>query len=129
MKPDLFGLGIRSLAGLAVGTLAGLSIWHSGLGVIFLGALFGGAALLSIGLGGSRLLVSGAILLGQYLVFHWRSMPSGPLSPEVAAPLFITRSLFIFIPGLAITTGAYVGFVAERILGERRHHNGTVERP
>ena len=123
MKPKLMGLGTRILAGLAFGTVAGLLIRHSGLGAIFLVALCIGTAVLSVGLGGSRLLVAGAIWLGQYLVFYWRFMRPVVPSVEVAAPLFIINGMVIFVPGLAVTMGAFVGLLAERIRGGRKHQS------
>lgn len=45
------GLGIRILAGLAFGVLAGSLVWHRGMGIVFLIALFGGTASISLGLG------------------------------------------------------------------------------
>ena len=84
------------------------------MGIVFLIALFGGAALLSLALGSSRLLVAMAIWLGQYLIFHWRFVEPVSPSPETAVPLLIVSNLFVFLPAIAIIVGAYVG-LAERI--------------
>jgi hypothetical protein len=106
---------IRVLAGLVFGLLAGLLISHSGLGIIFLAALFAGAAFISLGLGPSRILVAIAIWVGQYVIFYWRIIrPAGP-ADAAATPLLITHSLFVFLPGMAVFLGAYAGLLAERM--------------
>lgn len=109
------GLGIRILAGLAFGVLAGALIWRSGMGIVFLIALFGGTAFISLGLGTSRLLVAMAIWLGQYLIFYWRFVEPIRSALETAVPLLIVHNLFVFLPAIAVIVGAYVGLVAERI--------------
>jgi hypothetical protein len=105
----------RVPAALAFGVLAGLLILHRGLGIIFLLALFAGTALISIGLYGARLWVAIAVWVGQYLVFYWSFIR--PLTPsvETEAPIFITHSFFVFLPGMVIILGAYMGLLAERI--------------
>jgi hypothetical protein len=109
------GLGIRILAGLALGVLAGSLIWHRGMGIVFLIALFGGTAFISLGLGPSRLLVAMAIWLGQYSIFYWRFVEPARSSVETAGPLFVIHNLFVFMPAIAVIVGAYVGLVGERI--------------
>ncbi|HTC34702.1 MAG TPA: hypothetical protein VK724_15085 [Bryobacteraceae bacterium] len=106
----------RILAGLAFGLLAGLLISHSGLGIIFLAALFVGAALISLGLGPSRLLVAIAIWVGQYVIFYWRFIrPASPTDNATGASLLIIHSMFVFLPGMVVFLGAYVGLLAERM--------------
>jgi hypothetical protein len=108
------GILARLLAGLAFGALAGSMIWHSGLGVMFLIALSLGAALLSLGLGPARLLMGAAIWLGQYAAFYLR-FELGHLPAEIAALQFLTRSLFVFVPAIAVVAGGYAGLLVERI--------------
>jgi hypothetical protein len=106
----------RSVAGLVFGLLAGLLISHSGLGIIYLAALFAGAAFISIGLGPQRILIAIAIWVGQYALFYWRFIrPANPADDVSATPLLITHSLFVFLPGMAVFFGAYVGLLAERM--------------
>jgi hypothetical protein len=103
------------MAGLAFGVLAGMLILHQGLGMIFLLALFAGTAIISIGLYGSRLFVASAVWLGQYLVFYWSFVRPLTRSVETEAPVFITHSFFVFLPGMVVVFGAYMGLLAERI--------------
>jgi hypothetical protein len=112
---SLASLGIRVLAGLFFGLLAGVLIRHQGLGMIFLAALFGGTAFLSIGLGRSRLLVAIAVWLGQYVLFYWQFVRPASASVEIAAPLFITHAFFVFLPAMTIVLGAYIGLLGERM--------------
>lgn len=108
-------IGPRVLAGLVFGLLAGSLILHRGLSIIFLAALFGATALLSVGLGSSRMLVALAIWVGQYSVFYLSVARPAGRSLETEAPLFIVRSFFVFLPGTAIILGGFLGLLAERI--------------
>ena len=108
-------LVVRMLAGLVLGLLAGLLIRSSGMTMVFLAALSGGAVLLCSRLGPSRLLVVAAIWLGQYLVFYWRFVKPSQMTLDVATPVFITQGIFVFMPGMALVVGAYVGLIAEKM--------------
>jgi hypothetical protein len=105
----------RVLAGLVFGLLAGLLIRRQGLGILFLLALFAGTALISIGLYGSRLFVAGAVWLGQYVVFYWSFVRPLTRSVETEGLIFITHSFFVFLPGMVVVLGAYMGLLSERI--------------
>lgn len=108
-------LVVRMLAGLVLGLLAGLLIRSSGMTMVFLAALSGGAVLLCWRLGPSRLLVVAAIWLGQYLVFYCRFVKPSQMTLDVATPVFITQGIFVFMPGMALVVGAYIGLIAEKM--------------
>jgi hypothetical protein len=116
-KPPVgpIALAVRMFIGLGFGLLAGLLIRNSGMTMLFLAALCGGVVLLAWGTGPSRLLVAAAIWLGQYLVFYWRFVKPASQTLEVAAPVFIVQGIFMFMPGMALVVGAYIGLVAEKI--------------
>jgi hypothetical protein len=115
MKVGPKAVVVRMLAGLGFGLLAGFLIRSSGMTMIFLAALFGGVVLLSWRTGPARLLIAAAIWLGQYLVFYSRfAWPSSP-TLDVAGPVFIVRGIFVFMPGMALVAGAYIGLIAEKI--------------
>jgi len=121
----LIALPVRMLAGLVLGLLAGLLIRNSGMTMVFLATLYGGAVLLSWRLGPSRLLVVAAIWLGQYLVFYWRFVKPSPLTLDVATPVFITQGIFVFIPGMALAAAAYIGLMAERMFRREQKSSGA----
>jgi hypothetical protein len=116
---------VRMLAGLLLGLLAGLLIRNSGMTMVFLATLCGGTVLLSWRLGPSRLLVAAAIWLGQYLVFYWRFVKPSPLTLDVATPVFITQGIFVFMPGMALVSGAYLGLIAERMFRREEKSSGA----
>jgi hypothetical protein len=76
-------------------------------------------------LGPSRLLVAAAIWLGQYLVFYWRFVKPSPLTLDVATPVFITQGIFVFMPGMALVSGAYLGLIAERMFRREEKSSGA----
>jgi hypothetical protein len=125
LRARLITLVVRILAGLVLGLLAGLLIRNSGMTIVFLVALFGGAVLISWRLGPSRLLVVAAIWLGQYLVFYWRFVKPSPLTLDVATPVFITQGIFVFMPGMALVAGAYIGLIAEKMFRRQEKFSGA----
>jgi hypothetical protein len=115
-RPGVGTLALRMALGFGFGLLffwfrsiVGFSI------LLYLAGLGIGSALLSFGLGRSRLLVMVAIWLAQYLYYYLLVIAGANRSAEIDGALFFGELIFIFPPAIAIFVAGYAELLAERI--------------